>query len=310
MFFSVFFSAVSAISAVNSLPEVRAITYLSREVPSWFLANKCYSCHNNGDAARALYAAGRLKYSLPAKVLDDTSAWLTKPRTWHINGGDVEYKDEGLARIQFGAALVEALDSGLLKDRQPLLAAAELVAKGQDKDGAWQSQFKGDVGSPVTYGVALSTVQARNILRKADPQKYQAAISKADEWLLKAPVARVLDAAAVLLGLDGMPGERGAAKRRQCLETIKKGESKEGGWGPFVNSAPEVFDTALVLLAVSRLADNQQVVESIRRGKSYLIANQKQNGSWPETTRPTGGESYAQRISTTAWATLALLATR
>ena len=30
----------------------RALQFLSREVPSWSIENKCYSCHNNGDAAR------------------------------------------------------------------------------------------------------------------------------------------------------------------------------------------------------------------------------------------------------------------
>jgi hypothetical protein len=40
----------------------------------------------------------------------------------------------------------------------------------------------------------------------------------------------------------------------------------------------------------------------------YLIDQQQADGSWAETTRPSGGESYAQRISTTAWALLALLA--
>ena len=37
---------------------------------------------------------------------------------------------------------------------------------------------------------------------------------------------------------------------------------------------------------------------------------QLDDGSWVETTRPSGAQSYAQRIATTAWATLALLATR
>lgn len=37
----------------------RALDYLSREVPAWKKKNGCFSCHNNGDAARALMAAGR-----------------------------------------------------------------------------------------------------------------------------------------------------------------------------------------------------------------------------------------------------------
>jgi hypothetical protein len=37
---------------------------------------------------------------------------------------------------------------------------------------------------------------------------------------------------------------------------------------------------------------------------------QMSDGSWPETTRPSNQESYAQRISTTGWALLALMESR
>jgi hypothetical protein len=41
-----------------------------------------------------------------------------------------------------------------------------------------------------------------------------------------------------------------------------------------------------------------------------LLAQQRAAGDWAATTRPSGTESDAQRMSTTGWATLALLATR
>jgi hypothetical protein len=310
MLFSVVFSVLSVLSVVHSSPEERAISFLAREVPRWSAENKCYSCHNNGDAARALFTAHRLKYPLPAKPLDDTLAWLRKPHGWHKNGGDVEYKDEGLARIQFAAALVEAMDAGLVQVAAPLQRAAELVAATQGKDGAWQDAFPGDVGSPVTYGVPLATVQARRVLHRADAARYMPVIQKADAWLLQAPTKRVVDAAAILWGLDGMAGERAVAKRRECLATIRQGQGKDGGWGPYVNASSEVFDTALVLLAISSLQANQELTAMRQRGRAYLIAQQKQDGRWPETTRPTGGDSYAQRLSTAGWATLALIGTR
>jgi hypothetical protein len=76
-----------------------------------------------------------------------------------------------------------------------------------------------------------------------------------------------------------------------------------------VTAPPEAFDTAVVLLALAGLRENKGVEAMVARGLWFLAATQLPDGSWPETTRPTGSESYAQRLSTTAWATMALLAT-
>ena len=99
------------------------------------------------------------------------------------------------------------------------------------------------------------------------------------------------------------------AQRRRCLELIRKGQSKEGGWGPFVKAPPEPFDTALVLLTLASCAGDAEVEAWRTKGRAFLVSQQQEDGSWVETTRPPGAESYAQRLSTTGWATLALLAT-
>ena len=87
------------------------------------------------------------------------------------------------------------------------------------------------------------------------------------------------------------------------------GQNEDGGWGPFSSSASEPFDSAVAILALAKQtgADYSPTIE---RGRRFLLANQQADGSWIETTRPPGAVSYAQRISTTGWATLALLATR
>ena len=56
-----------------------------------------------------------------------------------------------------------------------------------------------------------------------------------------------------------------------------------------------------------QFADLPEVAAMIHRGRSYLIGTQESDGGWPETTRPSGNLSYAHRISTTGWATQALL---
>jgi hypothetical protein len=291
-------------------PEERALAYLGREVPRWARENRCYSCHNNGDAARALYTAVRLGRPVPPAALADTTAWLARPGGWDRNGGQGSFSDKKLARLQFAAALAEAGAAGLVKDDRALAEAARLVADLQDKDGPWVVVSSGTLGSPTTHGNALATSLARATLQRADARRYRGAVAKADRWLRAAPVETVLDAAAVLLALGKADDAGASAQRRRCLERLRKGESRGGGWGPYVSSSPEVFDTAVVLLALAGQEQTAEVRAWSRRGRAYLLAAQEKDGSWAETTRPSGAESYAQRVSTSAWATLALLATK
>jgi squalene-hopene cyclase-like protein len=120
----------------------------------------------------------------------------------------------------------------------------------------------------------------------------------------------VIDAAALLWGLADAEDADAIAQRKQCLALIRKGEAKDGGWGPYVSSAPETFDTAVVVLALNLQKDRDEHKQMLHRGRAFLLAAQQKDGSWTETTRPAGGDSYAQRVSTTGWATQALLATR
>jgi hypothetical protein len=291
-------------------PEERAIGYLAREGPNWSVKNKCYSCHNNGDAARALYLAKRLNLPIPARALDDTSRWLARPADWAHNGGEGPSDDKVLSRIQFAAALADGLEARQIVDSDALIKAAPLVAEQQEKDGHWQIGAGDGVGSPTTLGNCLATVFARRTLHAADPKRHRDAIAAADRWIRRFAAKNVLDAAALLWCLADADDADAAAQRKKCLVLIRKGESKDGGWGPYVNSAPEVFDTAVVVLALTNQKDHKDHADQIRRGRAYLLTGQQEDGSWRETTRPAGGESYAQRVSTTAWATQALLATR
>jgi hypothetical protein len=298
--------ALLTAAAAPVTPERRAIDYLAREVPRWARENHCYSCHNNGDAARALYEASRRSEAVPPEALADTTAWLSRPEGWDKNGGDGPFSDKRLARVQFTSALAAAVGAGVLKARGPLERAAKRLADDQAADGSWPIEGGGGmVGSPASYGRPLATLAARDALRAADAERYRAAVARAGAWLLARPLNSTLDAAIALLAADAEPG-----RRRAALERLRAGQSADGGWGPYPDTPPEPFDSALALLALARLDATSETRAMIQRGRAFLVAGQSPDGSWPETTRPAGAESYAQRLSTTGWATLALLATR
>jgi hypothetical protein len=281
--------------------EQRAVDYLIREVPRWSAENRCFSCHNNGDAARALYAASRAGYSFAEAALTDTNAWLIDPSSWARGRADASVSDKKLARIQFAAALADAAGAGRVKDRSPLVRAAEALLGDQEKDGSWQIEAEGNVGSPATWGTTLATAMTRDTLVKADRERFRHAIERAARWLNSTEPRSVLDVAATLLAVP----HRGET----LLPRIIAAQAKSGGWGPWPNSPAEPFDTAIVILALRGLNGSLKAKQLAHEGRAYLAAAQQKNGGWPETTRPAGSQSYAQHISTSAWATLALLAT-
>src|SRR5438477_9197230 len=97
--------ALAAQSLAAQSPEQRALDYLIREVPRWSKENGCFSCHNNGDGARALYVAKQAGYRIPESALSDTTRWLLTPKDWDHNRVNPAFSDKKLSRIQFAAAL-------------------------------------------------------------------------------------------------------------------------------------------------------------------------------------------------------------
>ncbi len=286
-------------------PVNRAIAYLSTEITTWNQEHTCFSCHHSGDAIRALMAARRRGFPVDSQEIGRTIAWLRQPQGWAKNGPDGEFNDRRLASLQFSAALAAA-ESERESGHRPLLDAGKLLTRDIQADGSWPSEQVGTIGSPITYGPFLAAVQARNVLRQAGLPRFAAEVDRTNQWLREAKPKSVLNAAAVLWGLAGDQHDDAAATRRRCLDLIRAGQSRDGGWGPYVTAATEPFDTAVVMLALDATgATGTQAM--IRGGRDFLVTRQLPDGSWPETTRPADRESYAHRVSTTAWCLQALL---
>ena len=254
-----------------------AVAYLEREVPKWKRENGCYSCHNNGDGLRALIAARRAGVAVDAKALAEPVEALRSPAAWEA---------KPLARLQFAAAVCEAVEAGLL-ERGLLEQAAAAVAKDQQDDGHWKVEEELAPGSPVTYGPVLATWLARQVLTAANHDGHRASIARATQWLTTRKSRHILDTAALVLAL----------RRDADMRALLGAQSKDGSW----NGEP--FDTA-----IARLALGPSHPASIR-AREYLMRTQWSGGGWPATTRPAGGDSYAQHISTTAWVLLSLAPT-
>ncbi|HEX7283412.1 MAG TPA: prenyltransferase/squalene oxidase repeat-containing protein [Vicinamibacterales bacterium] len=294
----------------------RGVGYLTKEVPKWKAQHPCYSCHNNGDAARALLAAGAKGHDIGTS-LDDTLAFLKQPAKWDQNKTADGFDDKQLARVQFASALALAERHGKAASTD-LDQAAKLLIADQQADGSWTLDQSQSIASPATYGTILATWSARTTLIASGMQPDHFTIVAADRWIRGLAPENVIDAAGTVLALELASDVMAENLRRTSLQILRKGQAPDGGWGPYLTAKPQVFDTAIAVLALSlldvepRLARStyrpDELKEAIAKGKAYLVSQQRPDGSWPETTRPADQESYAQRISTAGWAMLALLA--
>lgn len=274
-----------------------ALRFLNTEVARWQRENHCYSCHNNGDGARALYLARQKGYIVTDAVLAGTTAWLGEAAEWSRIKGAPAVGSANLARVQFAAAVAEANRAGAMRDRTLLDAAARELLSAQAPDGSFPIDSGGMPGAPATYGTALATVMSRNTLAALDAKRHAAAIARAENWITRAQPASLTDAAALLWGRPD---------RTDCRDRLLAAQTSDGGWGPQAKMPAEAFDTALALLALVR---GRGPAGAIERARAFLVRTQDAEGAWPETTRPSGGASYAERISTAGWVTYALLTT-
>ncbi len=262
----------------------KALAYLATEVSRWSKDNQCFSCHNNGDGARALYIAMQVGKRVDLAMLKETAAWLNEPALWKTAGANPGISDKTLAGIQYASALAESKP----RNRKTLLEAAAVVAEGQSDDGSWKID---ELGSPASYGTALATYFALNTLKLGDPNRFAKPIAHAQAWFAALQPSNVPEAAAAV-----MAGQKG-------LAFLLEAQNSNGGWGPWKLAPSEPFDTALAILAIK----NER--NAVERGRAFLLRTQLASGGWPATTRPPDGQSYAQHISTTAWAVIALLRT-
>jgi hypothetical protein len=298
----------------SSSPEARAVAYLTGQVAAWNAKQGCASCHHNGDAARALFMAAHRGHDL-GDTLAETRAVLQNPAGWAANKGHGD--DESLMRLQFAAALAASGERDL-NPSPPLVEAAKLILADQLPDGSWAPDASDPPNSPLTWGTPVATWMARTVLIGAGREPDDFAVAQTDRFLRTVEAATVPDAAGVVLGLGVTSDVMADTQRAKYLNLLRFAQRDSGGWGGLPNAEKAtVFDTALVLLALQlletdpRLARSTYRVEELKgaidRGRAYLVSQQQPDGSWPETMRGSTGASETQRLSTTAWALIALL---
>lgn len=283
-------------------PESKAVAYLSTRA----------AVAQNPDAVRALLMAGNRGHNV-AEPVKEARAVLQNPAGWNASG-----EDAALKRLQFAAALAAAGEREV-NPAPPLIEAAKLILQDQQQDGSWLPEQQEAPASPSSWGTAIGTWMARSTLIASGREPDDFAVAQTDRWLRTVEATTVSGAAGVLLGLGVTSDVMADKHRAKYLNLLRFAQRESGGWGAMPNAeSATAFDTALVVLALQQLESDPRLARStfrpeelrdtIAKGRAFLTAQQQADGSWPETVRNPATPLESERVATTAWALIALLA--
>src|SRR5262249_5894431 len=144
----------------------------------------------------------------------------------------------------------------------------------------------------------------------ADPKEkseVRDAREKAAAWLAKTKPSDTTQAAALRLLVKARAGEPARTLQTEIDQFLAR-QNKDGGWGQLKDAASDAYATGQALYVLNLIGVKNDR-EEIRRGVALLVQTQKEDGSWPMTSRAHPGEKpFTNPVPITyfgsAWATI------
>ncbi len=326
---SLFVILVAVLSGTASAQEVgdkpsgvgatidRGLAFLAKDALAWKKEHNCASCHHAALVAWAMREAKQHGRSVDEPVLTEMTKWVAE-------SGD------GKTSLPRPAGIPKALNTkpvwfalALGADAEPdavsqagLKRLLETVKSDQTESGAWASwpetrpPIFGNSDESMTALATLALLPAA----AAGDDSAKAVRDKAVQWLTATKTDDDPQSIAIRLVL-WQRLNRPVQEREPLIQRIRERQNTDGGWSQSPDMASDAWATGQALYALSH-AGLKPAEPVIARGQAFLIKTQREDGSWPMTSRPTkpGGEGTKYLVPITgagsAWAVLGLVTSK
>jgi hypothetical protein len=297
----------------------RGLAFLEKDAAKWRKERRCASCHHGTMTVWALAEARAQGYGVAAEAVAEVAKW-TKERLKDI---DKPRDPRPGWKMVSTPALYLALMAQSVPGQQAV-SAAELeqiaghLLRHQEADGswAWSSAPAQNRPPPVFESDEVATLLAYLALGPRVPAEAEeksearAPREKASAWLAKVKPSDTTQAAALRLLVKVRTGASAKALEPTIARFLRS-QNKDGGWGQVPDLPSDAYATGQALYVLS-LAGVTSDRSEVSRGLAFLVARQKEDGSWPMTSRAhPGARPSTNPVPITyfgsAWATLALM---
>lgn len=301
--------------SANSLQQAveRGVDFLVQDAKKWRSDHECATCHHGTLTVWALNEAQRRRVSVKEEDLKEISSWtkarflegIEKPRDsrpgWNLVKVSAIYL----------ALMAELMPERDILSREELQQMTDHVARHQEAEGFWSTPPPPNGPPPVFESPEVITLWACLALERREATAAEVkSREQALSWLNATPRGKDLQAALLRLLVDVRAGKPQEAIDVQLKELLER-QRPDGGWGQVPEAASDAFATGQALFVLN-LAGVKPERNEIQRAMTFLIASQKQDGSWPMASRAQPGEKpFTNPVPITyfgsAWAMLGLL---
>ncbi len=291
----------------------RGLGFLAQDARAWKRDHNCASCHHASLVVWSLSDAHRAGYPVDRPLQDELTQWLTESGDGRTSQARPESAPHALnEKAVYFALALGAVHQRDAETQQALERLLETVSADQQPDGSWSSWPE---TRPPLFGhfdaraTALATLALLPAAEGGSPEA-QRATERALAWLDAAPDDGELQSLALKLVVGTRLGRSGEGLA-PLVRRIRDCQRPDGGWSQTVELPSDAWATGQAIYALSRSglpADDL----AIAGGRRFLIETQREDGSWPMTSRPThpGGEPGGPGPITAAgscWAVLGLV---
>jgi hypothetical protein len=298
----------------------RGLAFLQKDAAKWRQERKCASCHHGTMTTWVLSEAKSHGYPIKEETLADVANWtrerlkdVDKPRDKRPGWSMVSTPAVYLAVMARTVPGQKAVSAGELK------RIAGHLLRHQESDGswAWSSAPAQNRPPPVFESDEVVTLLAYLALKPYVPAEatvkspVRASREKAAAWLAKTTAgSSSTQATGLRLLRDAWEGKTSKEVEAGIAQLLGK-QNKDGGWGQDKDLRSDGYATGQALYFLSLVGVKKDRPE-IQRAVAFLVANQKEDGSWPMTSRAhPGAKPMTNPVPITyfgsTWATLGLL---
>ena len=295
----------------------RCIPLLQKADTIFLQKSACVSCHNNTFTSMTVSMARQTGFKVDEQIASEQKkkigAYIETFRERALQGVGIPGESNSVSYILTGLAAA---------DYQPDAATdalARFVLSQQCPNGQWRTFANRPpmASSDISItAVGLKAIRAYGL--KTERAKYDNAVRRAQDWLIKAQPRTTDERVFQLLGLAwaGARSENEVIKKR--VRELVAEQRSDGGWAQLSALASDAYATGQVLVALRQAGALPVTDPSFKRGIEFLLKTQLEDGSWYVRSRavplqpyfeggfPHGPDQWISAAATN-WAAMALL---